>query len=224
MNASLISLYEKLAAESTQDFLQNNIEPDANWGKHIKGITLQIDLSEDVQDRIEQYEKELNRLEPDSLLFLPGQYHHISFRQVVFWNDSYKDGHDITWQHLAKEFLEKFLRLDKRFTTFPISFDRIIPMTSAIIYCAYDDADQMNKLRNNFHSLLPFPTETTKKNTFIHTTIARFKHKLNNPARVFDYLQQQTAPIQMYPKEIILRREHIFPSIGTTELARIRLV
>ena len=224
MNASLISLYEKLAKESRQDFLQNNIIPDANWGKRIKGITLQIDLGEDVRDRIESIEKKLSALEPGNLLFLPRQYQHISFRQVVFWNDTYKDGYDATWQQIEKEFLEKFLALDKHFLSFLIIFNRIIPMTSAIIYCAYDEANEMNILREKIYSLLPFPKETTKKNTFIHTTIARFKHTLNNPARVYDYLKQQAAPIHMRPTAIILRREHIYPSIDNTKLARIDLV
>lgn len=223
MNLDLDALYDKLEHDNQPRFINNEIEPDNHWGEHIRGITLQIDLSEDAQDAVCQYQNELDALEPNNLLFLPRQYQHISVNQVIFWGGMYKNGHDETWRQISDRFLDKFHSLNNVYSSFTITFYRLIATTGAIIYCAYDENDEMNRLRNQLYSVLPFPPETTKRNTFIHTTVARFKNKLQNPKRVLEYLRKNVRQVIMRPKAILLRRENIYPSINTTELERIEL-
>jgi len=189
----------------------------------IKGVTLQIDLSEDVRDAVVKLQEELSTFEPEALLPTPRPFQHISFNQVVYWGGKYTLGHEQTWATMEKYFLAKFQKLDNTFPSFAISFVKLIPMISAIIWVAVDDHDEMQTLRAALKEALPFPAETTKENTFIHTTVARYKTKLRDPHRVFQFLEKHQAPISMEVKEIILRKESEYPTLRSTELARFRL-
>lgn len=223
MNRRLIDVYDEFASKHREKFLANDIEFDDMWGKTIKGITLQIDLSEEVRGAICKLQDELCALDPEAFLPTPRPFQHISFNQVVYWGGQYKLGLDEAWTAIEKDFLTKFHECDNRFPSFTISFIKRIPLTSAIIWCAVDEHDEMQKLRANLKIKLPFPAETTKDNTFIHTTVARYKSKLRDPHRVFQLLENYQTSISMEVKEIILRKENQYPSLHTTDLARIRL-
>lgn len=223
MNQRLMNTYDGFASNNRERFLANDIEVDTMWGKSIKGVTLQIDLSEEVRDAVVKLQEDLFKLEPHALLTTPRPFLHISFNQVVYWGSTYTLGHDEAWATIEKDFLAKFRACDDTFSSFQVSFTKIIPMTSAIIWAAVDDHDEMQTLRATLKEKLPFPTETTKKNTFIHTTVARYKTKLRDPHRVFQLLKNYQAPISMEVTEIILRKENLYPSLNTTDLARIRL-
>lgn len=223
MNQRLIDIYDGFALKNHEKFLANDVEFDDMWGKPIKGVTLQIDLSEEVRDNVCKLQEKLTKLEPEALLPTLRPFQHISFNQVVYWGGNYKLGHDQAWAAIEKDFLAKFQKLDNKLSSFPISFVKLIPMTSAIIWAAVDDHDEMHTLRLAFKAKLPFPIETTKENSFIHTTVARYKTKLRDPHRIFQLLENYQTPISMEVKKIILRKENQYPSLNTTELARIRL-
>jgi len=223
MNQRLIDIYDGFSFKYRKKFLDNDIEVDAMWKKSIKGVTLQIDLSDEVRDAVCKLQDKLCALELDALLPTLRPFQHISFNQVVYWGGSYTLGHDQTWTATEKDFLAKFQHLDNMFPSFPISFVNLIPMTSAIIWCAVDEHDEMQKLRSTLKSALPFPPETTRENTFIHTTVARYRTKLRDPHQVLQLLEHSQTPISMKVKEIILRKENQYPTLQSTELARIRL-
>lgn len=223
MNQRLINIYDGVASKHHRKFLDNDIELDDMWGKPIKGITLQIDLSEEVRSAVYKIQEELSKLEPEAFLFSPRSFQHISFNQVVYWDGNYKLGHDQTWETIEKDFLTNFQKLDNVFSTFTISFIKLIPLSSAIIWSAVDDHDELQNLRQIFKEKLPFPAETKKENTFIHTSVARYKTKLRDPYRASQFLEKYLASVSMDISEIILRKENLYPSLHTTELARIRL-
>lgn len=223
MNQRLTGIYDMMVSHHHDKFLANDIEFDAMWGKPIKGITLQIDLSEEVRDAICKLQDKLCALEPEAFLLTPRPFQHISFNQAVYWGGSYALGHDQTWASIEKDFLAKFLACDNMFPSFKISFTTIIPMTSAIIWAAVDDRDEMQEVRAALKTKLPFPDETSRENTFIHTTVARYKTKLRDPHRVLQLLNVYKTPMSMTIREIILRKENQYPSLRARELARIQL-
>src|SRR3989344_4382278 len=145
MNQRLIDIYDGFSFKYRKKFLDNDIEVDAMWKKSIKGVTLQIDLSDEVRDAVCKLQDKLCALELDALLPTLRPFQHISFNQVVYWGGSYTLGHDQTWTATEKDFLAKFQHLDNMFPSFPISFVNLIPMTSAIIWCAVDEHDEMQK-------------------------------------------------------------------------------
>lgn len=223
MNQRLANIYDEIALHHHENFLVNKLEFDAMWGKPIKGVTLQIDLSEEVRDAVVKLQEKLSQLEPDALYPTPRPFQHISFNQVIYWGGQYNLGRDQTWAAIENDFLAKFRTLDNKFPSFAISFLKLIPMTSAIIWSAVDAKDEMQSLRAHLKASLPFPKETTKENTFIHTTVARYRKKLRAPHQIAKLLQEYQTPVDMEVKEIILRKENKYPSLDTTELARIRL-
>lgn len=223
MNQRLINIYDGIAFNHHDKFLANEVEVDSMWSKTIKGVTLQIDLTEEVRDAVVKLQEDLFKLEPEALLLTPRPFQHISFNQVVYWGDQYKFGHNQTWKSIEEDFLTKFREIDNKFPSFAISFSKLIPVTSAIIWCAVDEHDEMQKLRTTFKRRLPFPAETTRENTFIHTTVARYETKLRDPHQVFQHLEKHQTPISMEVKEIILRKENKYPTLRSVELTRIRL-
>lgn len=223
MNQRLQDIYEGLTFQHRQKFLDNDIAFDAMWGKPIKGVTLQIDLSDTMRSAVDRLQNELSKLEPKALLLTPRPFQHISFNQVVYWDGQYKLGCKQAWAAIENDFLTAFQKLDNKFPSFTISFLKRIPMTSAIIWTAVDNHDEMQILRDTLRTELPFPYETTKENTFIHTTVARYREKLRNPHSVLQLLEKYQSTVTMEIKEIILRKEHMYPSLETTDLARIRL-
>ncbi len=58
----------------------------------------------------------------------------------------------------------------------------------------------------------------------IHTSLARFKKKLTNPQKLLDFVSLQKFDSTMKVSEIILRRENLYPSLKTREIARIQLI
>lgn len=223
MNQNLINIYDGLGLNHREKFLANEVEVDAMWGKTIKGVTLQIDLTDEVRDAVVKLQGDLFILEPNSLLPTPRPFQHISFNQVIYWGGTYKLGHEQTWASIEDNFLDKFRRLDNTFPSYTIYFIKLIPMTSAIIWAAVDEHDEMQTLRTTLKEKLPFPAETTRENTFIHTTIARYKQKLRDPHRVLHFLDTYQIPISMNVTEIILRKEDQYPTLRSVELTRIRL-
>jgi hypothetical protein len=224
MNTRLQNLYSSIEKSNEADFLNNEVELDKTWGKAIWGVTLQIDLGTEVKDKLVCYQQKLDELELNNLLLLPREYQHISFNQVVFWGGEYKLGNEKTWDSISKEFIKAFKKMDKRYSAFQIKFSQLIATTGGIIWCGYDENDELEKLREEFLQRLPFPEETTKFNHIIHTTVARYKSKLNAPKTVLSMIKKQTDSVLMTVNKIILRKELVFPSIKTKEIAQIELV
>jgi len=223
MNQRLISVYQNIENQNKEKFLNNEIEIDQTWGKEIWGVTLQIDLGEKVRDQLINYQKQLSLLELDNLLLLPRQYQHISFNQIIFWGGNYKIGKEESWKSISQEFLSKFKKLDNVFDSFEVTFSKLVATTGGIIWCGFDENDEMEKIRNKFLTILPFPQETKKLNHIIHTTVARYKNKLNNPSKIMDFTLNHIESVSMKVNKIILRNELVFPSIKTKDIDFINL-
>lgn len=224
INTRLQKQYSGIEDQNRGKFLRNEIEIDSTWGKSIWGVTLQIDLGEKVRDLLCNYQEELEKLEPNNLLLLSRQYQHISFNQVVFWGGQYEFGTEETWNKVAEEFLKAFKEQNKKHNSFNVTFSKLVATTGGIIWCGYDENDEMEVLREEFLEQLPFPKETTKLNYIIHTTVARYKNKLVDPRKVLDFIESKNESVEMTVNKIILRNELVFPSIKTESLAEIVLI
>ena len=224
MNTRLQNLYSSIEKPNKEKFLNNEVEIDQTWGNSIWGVTLQIDLGEEVKNKLASYQQELDKLEPNNLLLLPREFQHISFNQVVFWGGEYKLGTEKTWENVAIKFMEAFKKQDRKHNSLQIIFSKLIATTGGIIWCGYDENDELEKLREEFLKQLPFPKETTKLNHIVHITVARYKNKLNQPQTVSEFIEKQTESVYMTVDRIILRKELVFPSIKTEEIAQIELL
>lgn len=224
MNTRLQKIYDDIRASNHEAYLNNDVVIDKKWAKPIWGITLQIDLADEVKDKIENYQHDLNRLEPGNFYLLPREYQHISFNQVVFWDGDYAKGPRATWQGIETDFIKRFEELDNKYKCFEITFSHLIPTKEGIIWCANDTHDTMEVLRNEFQIKLPFPPETTKLNHIVHTTVVRHKNTLTNPRAVIDYSLEHTEAVSMEVKKIILKKELVFPSIKMETISEISLV
>lgn len=224
MNTRLINQYLAIEESNKEKFLANQIEIDTTWGKEIWGVTLQIDLGEEVKNQLESYQRELEKMEPNNLLLLPREYQHISFNQVVLWGGEYKLGNGKTWENSSNSFLKEFNALNNSLNSFEVNFVKVVATTGGIIWCATDENDELEEMRNKILQILPFPEETTKLNHIIHTTVARYKNKLNDPKKVLDYVSNKKEIESMKVKSIILKKELIFPSIKTETIAKIDLI
>jgi 2'-5' RNA ligase len=223
MNKRLSDIYYDIEKNNLDDFLGNKLKLDEAWKKSIWGVALQINLGDGVKNVVEDFQKKLNEMEQGNLLLLPRKYQHISFNQVVFWNGDYKAGKQKTWDGIRDSFLESFREMDNKFSSFEVTFSKLIATTGGIMWCGYDEADELEKLREYFLEKLPFPDETTYLNHIIHTTVARFKRKLRNPKKVLVYVQSQKRQATMRVDKIVLRNELVFPSIKTKNIAEISL-
>ena len=224
MNTRLQKQYFGIEEQNKEKILHNEVEIDSTWGKLIWGVTLQIDLGEKVRDSLCKYQEELEKLEPDNLLLLPRQYQHISFNQVVFWGGQYELGTEGTWNKVSEEFLKAFKEQNRKHNSFKVEFSKLVATTGGIIWCGYDENDEMENLREEFIKILPFPKETIRKNHIIHSTVARYKNSLDNPGKVLDYIDKNNRLAEMVVNNIILRNELVFPSIKTESLAEIELI
>lgn len=224
MNTRLQKQYFGIEEQNKGKFLRNEIEIDSTWGKPVWGITLQIDLGEKVKDLLCKYQEKLEKLEPSNLLLLPRQYQHVSFNQVVFWGGQYELGTEGTWNKVGEKFLKAFKEQHKKHNSFNVTFSKLLATTGGIIWCGYDENDEMENLREEFLKILPFPKETTKLNHIVHTTVARYKNKLIDPSKVLDFVDKNIESVDMTVDKIILRNELVFPSIKTESLAEIELI
>ena len=223
MNQRLFELYTNLKIQNKDSFLNNRLELDIDWGSETWGVTFQIDLDSQARDALCRIQDELDLLEPGNFLLLPRAYQHISVNQVIFWNGDYVKGKKETWREIEAEFLQRAGELNLRQRSFPITFKELLATKSGIIWCAYDEADEMEKLRELLFQKLPFPFETTKKNHIVHTTVARYRKLLNDPQKVWDYLNSVNPKSTMSVNKLILRKELVYPSIKTKTIAELRL-
>lgn len=223
MNQRLTDAYKDLEQQNEADFLENKLNLATMWGKEIFGIFFAIDPAQNVKDIIATYQKSLDQLEPGNLLLPPKEAQHVSVNQIIFWNGKYMLGGKETWKRIQDEFLERFYELNQAFNTFEITFSKLIPTRNAIIWAAYDQADELQHLRTTIRKKLPFPKETENFNSIIHTTVARFKNNLKDPRRVMDYLKQQNDHVAMRVERLTLREALILPSLKTEDIAKISL-
>ncbi len=224
MNTRLQNQYSLLEDQNKIKFLREDILLDTTWEKSIWGITLQIELGEKVKDVIGKYHQELNMLEPGNLLFPPRETQHISFNQIIYWGGSYKSGPESTWVRIADEFLIAFRAQNKKFHAFKLDFSKLLVTANGIILCGYDQTDEMERLREALDAVLPVPKETTKRNHIIHTTVARYKNRLNNPHKILEYVDNNTESAEMTVNKLLIKKELIYPSLQTETLAEIELV
>ena len=223
MNKRLQDTYSDIQQSNSRDFLSNRLKIDEMWKKPTWGITLQIDLGENVKDAVCDFQMGLNKMERGNLLLLPRKCQHISFNQVVFWNGKYSTGKKKTWSDTSDFFVESFLKMENVFQSFQVTFSRLIATTGGIIWCGYDKSDELEDMRKYFLSELPFPKETTYLNHIIHTTVVRYKNLLNDPKKVDEYVQSQKKTVTMKVRKIVLRNELVFPSLITKDIASINL-
>jgi hypothetical protein len=224
MNQRLATEYDMIESKNRGRVLANEILVDTTWGKEIFGVTLQIDLSDAVKDMVCQYQSDLGFMEPGNMLLLPREYQHLSFNQVVFWGREYAEGTAREWNRIAEGFTSAFLKLDMNYMKFDVQFSRLIATTGGIIWCATDANDELEQLRDDVFGKLPFPDTTTKRNTIIHTTVARFQKPLLDPTGIVEYCRNHNQSVTMAVSSIVLRKELVYPSIKTEEIARITLL
>lgn len=223
MNNRLQPLYESLKSSNLDAFLNNEIELDELWGKQIWGMFLIANLGEKVKAILSEHQSQLEELEPGIFSFPPPPAQHISINQVVHCLGSYELGNEKTWDSIKDSFLTSFKKLDQKYPKIDVTFSQLIATTGGIIWCAYDDDDEVENLRNELFNELPFPEETTKKVHFIHTTVARYKNKLTNPQKVLDYIANHQDKVSMTIDKIVLRNELMFPSMNFKDIAEIDL-
>jgi len=219
-NNRLNNIYSEIIAKNSREVLNNHVRVDTNWNKPVYGITLQIPLSENVQDCIDQLQLTLSKMEPSALFFPPAESRHISLNQVIPWNEGTSDINQQAWRSLKIEFLPKLQNLNKHFKKFPIEFNRLVITTEAIIWCADDPDDNLQALRNDMYEHLPFPSSDKSLN-IIHTTIARYKTPLQSPKKLLAFAKTQSRSIPMQIHSLHLNNERNFPSLLTHKIAAI---
>ena len=220
MNTRLQNQYTFIESQNRQKFLANELEIDGKWGKSVWGVTLQVELGDEVKDAIATIQATLSNLEPGNLLLPPRQSQHVSLSQVVFWGGQWLEG---TWSSIADSFLAAFAEQDGKFKSYDVTFSKLIATTSGVILCGFDEYDETQTLREELQKVLPFPPETTNPNTIVHTTVARYRNKLNDPAALLSVLENQTVSARMTVRGVLLQKELVFPSLETENLAKIEL-
>lgn len=223
MNERLLKKYSQMEEQNRNKVLANQIQIDRTYGSAILGVTLQIDLSESARDALRGYQDELSALEPESLLIQPRESQHISLNQVVFWNGQYELGIEKTWEGISAEFQSELRKLDNSLPAFEVVFSKLIATAGGIIWCATDENDEMQSLRETLLKCLPFPKETNTFNNIIHTTVARYKGSLANSGQVLEYVGEKNETVPMMVQKINLRKELVFPSLTTENITDINL-
>lgn len=223
MNTRLHSIYDALQSSNLDSFLRNDIELDNNWGKQIWGMLLIVVLQEEVKKSVQKFQDELERLEPENLSFPTYESLHLTINQVVHGLENEPAANQQVWDKIKDNFLPKLARLNNTFPKIGITFSNLIPTRGGIIWCATDENDEVEELRKELFEILPFPKELIKENHIIHTTVARYKNKLNDPQKVLDFIKSQTQEIPMAIEEIFLRNELVFPSKEVQDIVKIEL-
>lgn len=223
MNTRLQDLYKDIETSNSKPFLNNQLELDEMTGRKIWGMLLITCLQEQIKEVIEEYENHLDYLEPGNLNFPIPPSQHLTINQVVHGLQNKPEENRQIWQKIENDFLPGFRKLDNKYSKINIVFSKLIATTGGIIWCAYDQNDEVEELRNNLFEDLAFPKDTIKKIHIIHTTVARYKNRLNNPKRVFDYVSSRQEKVPMIIDNISLRNELIFPSMKVEDIAKIKL-
>lgn len=223
MNTRLHSIYDSLQTSNLDSFLRNDIELDNNWSKQIWGMLLIVVLQEEVKKSVHKFQEELEKLEPGNFSFPTYESLHLTINQIVHGLENEPASNQQVWDKIKDEFLPKFERLNNIFPKINIAFSKLIPTRGGIIWCATDENDEIEELRKELFEILPFPKELIKENHIIHTTVARYKNKLNDPQKVVDFIENQNQEVTMTIKEISLRNELVFPSKEVQDIAKIEL-
>lgn len=224
MNSRLYTQYEQIEHANLQNFLNNEVSTDTNWGKNVFGVTMQIDLDENVKDEFARHINNLKKIDEQSLLFPDRSAQHISCNQVIQWNLDTNEKNQAVWNHFQNNFVQKFLAFNQKISSFFIRFEKIIATTEGIIWCAFDDNDEMEYARKLLLDGLPKSDVIPKPIHIIHTTIARYKKTLHNPSTILEYIRKETASCEMKVRRILLREEIVYPTLHTNEIASIELV
>ncbi len=223
MKSRLINEYTEIEKKHKTKVLNNEITIDKAWETSVFGVSMQIDLSQEIKDRLQKHLDTLYSWEGENLWFPPKKAQHITCDPVINWVPIAENNAEKIWIELKDVFLKKFKALDYTFPAFTINFQKFIATTGGIIWCATDADDEMEKLRAHLSQSLRDVIHSNKNLHIIHTTIARYKNKLYDPARVLHYLENQTQSYSMKVNTLLLRIEKIYPSLAYDEVAQINL-
>ncbi len=223
MNTRLRLKHQSIKLSNLESFRNNELLVDTMWNQPIWGMLLYGVLDEKVKTMLSKYQNDLQVFEPGNLNCPPPSSQHLTINQVVDCLQDYPQGNEKAWEEIKENFLEKFQRLNRHYPSINLTFSELIATTGGIIWCGYDENDEVETLRNNLFSELPFPKETIKKVHIIHTTVARYKRKLKNPQAVLDYIKIHNEKVEMKLNKITLRNETLYPSLQFSEIEQIEL-
>lgn len=186
-------------------------------------MLLIVVLEEEAKKSVAKFQEELEKIEPGFFAFPTYESLHLSINQVVHGLQNVPEVNQQVWDKIKDDFLPKFEELNGMFPKINITFSQVIATRGGIIWCAMDENDEVEELRKKLLEVLPIPKELIKQNHIIHTTIARYKNKLNNPQKIVNFIESQNQEVPMTIKEITLRNELVFPSKEVQDIARIDL-
>ena len=153
------------------------------------GITLLIRPSEEINNNIQEFLKELKKTEPEQY-FYPNSDIHITIMSII----SCAEGFTLN-QFSTSEYVEIIEKSLVDVNEIEIEYRGVTLSPSAIMLQGFPSDDSLNifrnKLRENFkNSSLPQSLDSRYTITAAHSTVLRFQNKLQNPKKLIEVVEK----------------------------------
>jgi hypothetical protein len=200
--------------------LTGRLRAERRWGRPCLAYHACIQPGPDARARLSVIQESVLNLEP-SLLRVPERALHANLAWLLPVHQEFDRPKDELWQRHGPEWMAILDGIVGTAESFRLRFRHLVATDSAVIAVA-GQPNRLSALRRELMSALSVPGSLSA-GELVHMTLFRYAGPLRDPATLIRRLAAGTC-VGVDVREVLVVREHIFPSLDYEVLRRIPLV
>ena len=193
---------------------KNEIIIDSLWYKECSAINIQYFFDQKEQLFFQSLQSNILKKSGEPLLICPPNSLHISISFVLNVKETFQNSKDQIWENIKDECLEELDFVAQTQAVIKVVFEKLIATDSAVIAIA-PDIEAIQELRRKINKVEPIRKWGKNYSNIVHTTLFRYKEKLNNPVRFQHILDEYRVNCHVTIPQFDLVKELRYPSIET---------
>ncbi|VTR94353.1 Uncharacterized protein OS=Microvirga lotononidis GN=MicloDRAFT_00042240 PE=4 SV=1 [Gemmata massiliana] len=201
----------------------NQVVADPLWGQPCLAFNVQIPITPAAAGVLHQLQDALAAIEPNTLHRCPADTLHVTVLWILGVRVVHRVDKRAHWQQIREACVVAMKDVAAQTERFVIRFRAVVPTDAAVIVVAEDDG-QMARLRTTLVERMPIPMDTSRIPDIIHTTIFRYRSRLNAPSEFEGATRTVEPHIAMFVDRMAIREEQVYPSLTSALECEVRLI
>lgn len=200
--------------------LANEVFIEQRWGRSCVAYNVQIRPGPAGAAALSAVQEDVLRLEP-SLLRVPAPALHANVSWLLPVHGEFGRPKDDLWRQHGPGWMAVVARAVSGTRRFRLRYRRLVATDSAIIAVA-EEPNPVSALRRELTHLLRVPGGRSAGD-LVHTTLFRYAQPLRDPSSLTRWLATATIHADAEVTEVLVVREHVFPSLEYEIIRRLPL-
>jgi hypothetical protein len=199
----------------------NRVTPARLWNKACHAYNVHLEPTREARDGLSRAQAALAAVDP-GLLVCPPDTLHISVAWLLAVHVDYEEPKSVLWQRHGEEWTRELARIVAGLAPFTLRYRWLVATESAVIAVA-EPAEPVQRLRDAIRGALVLPGQTNNTARLVHSTLFRYRSALADPARLLAAVDATGIDLPTAVDQLTVSEELVYPSLVTSEMARLPL-